>query len=68
MAKSILSNKAYTLKLTKIDSNNLARFCIISASIFDAINSVLKQIKEIEPYIEEWKALEKPISKIIREI
>lgn len=68
MAKNILSNKTYTLKLSKEEGENLARFCIISSSIFDAVSSLLEQIKAIEPYVEEWEKLEVPISKIIRKM
>ncbi len=68
MAKNILSKESYTLKLSKEDSKNLARFCMISPPIFDAVSSILTQIKLVEAYIREWKELEKPISNIIRKI
>jgi hypothetical protein len=68
MAKTILSKEIQTLKLSKKDSKNLARFCIISAPIYDTVNSVLTQLKAIEPYIKEWRELEAPISKLIRKI
>jgi hypothetical protein len=66
--KNILSKKLYNLKLSKEDSKNLARFCMISAPIYDAVNAMLRQIKTIEPYVKEWRELEPSISKIIREI
>ncbi len=68
MDKNILSKELYNLKLSKEDSENLARFCVISAPIYDTVNSMLQQIKVIEPYVKEWRELEPSISKIIREI
>jgi hypothetical protein len=68
MAKSILSKESYTLKLSNEDSKNLIRFCIISVPIYDAVNSILEQMKTIEPYIEEWQVLEKPVSEILRKL
>jgi len=68
MAKNILSNETYILKLTKADSKNFARFCMITPPIFDVASTLLKQIKEIESYIKEWQELEKPISDIIKNI
>ena len=66
MDKNILSKEPYNLKLSKKDSRNLARFCIISASIYDTVSSVLSQLKTIEPYVKEWQELEEPISGLIR--
>jgi hypothetical protein len=68
MAQDILSNETYILKLTKTDSKNLARFCMITPPIFDVTNTFLKQIKEIEFYLKEWQELEKSISDIIKNI
>ena len=68
MDKNILSKEPYNLKLSKKDSRNLARFCIISASIYDTVSSVLSQLKTIEPYVKEWQELEEPISGLIRRI
>ena len=65
MAKDILSKEAYTLKLSKEDSKDLTKFCIISVPIYDAVNSALKELKAIESYLKEWRELEKPMSKII---
>jgi hypothetical protein len=66
--KNILSKEHYNLKLSEKDSRNLAKFCIISASIYDTVSTVLSQLKSIEPYVKEWQELEKPISGIIRRI
>jgi hypothetical protein len=66
--KNILSKEPYNLKLSKDDNKNLARFCIISASIYDTVSSVLSQLSTIEPYVKEWQELEEPISGIIRRI
>jgi hypothetical protein len=49
--------------MVEFQSLELTRFCIISPPIFDAVNSILEQIRAIEPYVEEWKK-EKPINKI----
>lgn len=68
MAKDILPKELSFLKLTKEDSDNLVRFCYISAPIIDGISSIREQIKKVESYIEEWQKLEKPISDIIRNI
>jgi hypothetical protein len=68
MGENILSKELYNLKLSKEDNKNLARFCIISASIYDTVSSVLSQLKAIEPYVKEWRELEEPISGIIRRI
>jgi hypothetical protein len=68
MAKTILSNEAYILKLSSTDIKNLTRFCMITPPIFDVLITLLEQIKGIESYIKEWQELEKPISDIIKNI
>jgi hypothetical protein len=68
MANNILSKEDDTLKLSDEDSKNLARFCMISAPIYDSVSYMIKELKAIEPYVKEWRELEKPISKIIRRL
>ena len=68
MAKTILSNEAYILKLSSTDIKNLTRFCMITPPIFDVLITLLEQIKGIESYIKEWQELEKSISDIIKNI
>lgn len=68
MAKTILSKELYTLKLTKEDRKNIAKFYMTIPPIFDAIDFITKELKAVEPYIKKWQELEKPISDIIRNI
>jgi len=78
MTKNILSKECYILKFTADERSKLIRFCMITPPIIDAINfmldhmddviSIFKKMKAVEPYIKQWRDLEKPISNIFDKI